>query len=81
MIGFSLGNLIFCQKFDLSMRIGFSIKHWFNLGHENARICDVKEGSEDYTCMFTKLNDKIKEDNVCGCNPECNEGKYRVDFL
>ena len=70
-----------CKCLLPAMVEGFSIKHWFNLGHESARICNVTEGSMDYSCMFTRLDDKIKEDNVCGCNPECNEGKYRVDFL
>ena len=69
-----------CECLLPSLVEGFSIKRWFGLAYEVAKVCNITEGSKDFNCISTKVQDRVDEDNVCGCNPECYEGKYQVCF-
>ena len=60
---------------------GFSLKRWASLAVANVKICNVTERSEDYVCASTTGFRTVSEENVCDCNPECYEGKYRVTLL
>ena len=71
----------YCRCVHPSLVEGIELKQWMRVAATGVvRICNVTEGSADYTCA-NQMMPKVAEDNVCGCNPECHEGKYRVGFL
>ena len=59
---------------------GFLLEGWASVAAANVRICDVTERSEDFVCAITSGFRKVSEENVCDCNPECYEEKYKVTF-
>ena len=70
-----------CGCVHPSLIEGVLLERWVGVSAARVRICDVKEGSEDYVCASTIGFRKVSEENLCDCNPECDEGKYRVTFL
>ena len=73
--------LEYCRCVHPSLIEGIELEQWMRVVATGVvRICNVTEGSADYTCA-NQMMPKVAEDNVCGCNPECHEGKYRVRFL
>ena len=74
--------LEYCGCVHPSFIEGVLLEKWDSLAdHVQIRICNVREGSDDYVCSNTTGFRKVREENVCDCNPECYEGKYRVKFL
>ena len=60
---------------------GLLLMQWNDLGTTKIRICNITEGSKDIVCSNTTGFPTVSKENVCDCNPECHEGKYRVTFL
>ena len=81
--GMCYGSIFFevCGCVHPSFIEGVLLERWASLAAERVRICNVIEGSDDYVCSNTTGFRKVGEENVCDCNPECYEGKYRVRFL
>ena len=73
--------LEYCRCVHPSLVEGIELERWMRIVTTNGvRICNVTKGSADYTCLH-QMMPKVAEGNVCDCNPECYEGKYRVGFL
>ena len=70
-----------CGCVHPSLIEGISLERWMGVAAAKVRICNVTEGSEDYVCAGTNVLNKVIEENICDCKPECYEGKYRVTFL
>ena len=81
--GMCYGSIFYevCGCVHPSFIEGVSLERWASLAGDKIRICSVREGSEDFVCSNTTGFRKVSEENVCDCNPECYEGKYRVKFL
>ena len=61
---------------------GFKIEDYFGRGPlVKIRICNITEDSNDSKCIGTLALDDIGDANICDCNSECVEGKYKVTNL
>ena len=80
--GMCYGSIFFevCGCVHPSFIEGVLLERWASLAGDKIRICNVREGSDDYVCSNTTGFRKVSEENVCDCNPECYEGNYRVKF-